>query len=77
MNIIFIIIYYDKIQTSKKITYFYFEDTKQLDANEDGFVFLPELETFLEYLHVNNSINIATYLFDEAKSKGEFGYPVI
>jgi hypothetical protein len=39
---------------------------------QDGFVYLSELQSFFEILHVDNSRNIATYLFDEAKSKGEF-----
>jgi hypothetical protein len=46
--------------------------SNELDKNKDNFVYLSELQSFLEYLHVNDSINIATYLFEEAKSKGEF-----
>ncbi len=39
---------------------------------EDGFVYLPELQSFFESRYINNSRNIAAYLFDEANSKGEF-----
>ncbi len=46
--------------------------SEKLDENGDEFVYLSELQRLLEHFHVNDSINIAAYLFDEAKSKGEF-----